>query len=254
MSKDRCPADESDANSPPELSRRAVLRVAASAAAVAPFAELESALAQNADRRRAPGKAQRTRSSFFNVLELKMLDELTEMIIPADDHSPGARAAGVAAAIDRRLAELNARIAEHARERQTWRDGLKLVNDLSRTMHRQSFMQVMPAQRDFVMQRMAAQEARHAEASAATEIAERPASPNDIYRQQSRKDSPPTEEIAASAKNEGEFFAFLKEQTARFYYRSKIGLLQELNYQGNRYLEEFAGYDVDGTYTKAKPK
>src|SRR3989454_12538265 len=42
---------------------------------------------------------------FLTAAELALLEELTELIIPADDHSPGARAAGVAAYIDGRLAE-----------------------------------------------------------------------------------------------------------------------------------------------------
>src|SRR5438034_11612893 len=42
---------------------------------------------------------------FLTAAEYALLDELTELIIPADDHSPGARAAAVAAYIDGRLAE-----------------------------------------------------------------------------------------------------------------------------------------------------
>ena len=44
-------------------------------------------------------------ATFFTRQELALVDELTEMIIPADEHSPGARAAKVAAYIDARLAE-----------------------------------------------------------------------------------------------------------------------------------------------------
>ena len=42
---------------------------------------------------------------FLTPAEFALLDELTDMIIPTDDVSPGARAAGVAAYIDGRLAE-----------------------------------------------------------------------------------------------------------------------------------------------------
>src|SRR2546425_2747260 len=41
---------------------------------------------------------------FLTPAEYALLDELTELIIPSDAHSPGARAAGVAAHIDSRLA------------------------------------------------------------------------------------------------------------------------------------------------------
>ncbi|HVN03139.1 MAG TPA: gluconate 2-dehydrogenase subunit 3 family protein, partial [Bryobacteraceae bacterium] len=59
---------------------------------------------------------------FFTPAEFALLDELTEIIIPADDHSPGARAANVTAYIDARTAE-----AFEAKERDDWRAGLKLV-------------------------------------------------------------------------------------------------------------------------------
>ena len=42
---------------------------------------------------------------FFTPAEFALVDELTEMIIPTDAHSPGARAARVAGEIDRRLSE-----------------------------------------------------------------------------------------------------------------------------------------------------
>src|ERR1700736_2872761 len=63
---------------------------------------------------------------FFTPEEFALADELTEMIIPSDEHSPGARAAGVAAYIDARLAE-----SLEPEQGQTWRDGLKLVDAMS---------------------------------------------------------------------------------------------------------------------------
>src|SRR5579884_3630039 len=42
---------------------------------------------------------------FFSRDEFALLDALTELIIPSDDHSPGAHEAGVAAYIDRTAAE-----------------------------------------------------------------------------------------------------------------------------------------------------
>ena len=55
------------------------------------------------------------------------------MIIPTDEHSPGARAAKVAAYIDGRLAE-----AWDEQDRTDWRDGLKRVEQLSRETQRQA--------------------------------------------------------------------------------------------------------------------
>src|SRR5262249_32603109 len=55
--------------------------------------------------KRHPAKARTPAHSFFTPAEFEMVDELSELIIPADEHSPGARAAKVAEYIDRRLAE-----------------------------------------------------------------------------------------------------------------------------------------------------
>src|SRR5262249_39521038 len=54
---------------------------------------------------RGPAKAQNSAHRFFTPDEFAMLDELSELIIPADEHSPGAREAKVAEFIDGRLAE-----------------------------------------------------------------------------------------------------------------------------------------------------
>jgi hypothetical protein len=61
-----------------------------------------------------------TAPAFFTAQEFAVLDELSELIIPTDDHSPGAKAAKVAALIDSQLAE-----AFDQKDRTTWRDGLK---------------------------------------------------------------------------------------------------------------------------------
>jgi hypothetical protein len=96
-----------------KINRRDLIRIGAGAALAAPAA---FAVAD------AP--------KFFTPAEFAMLDELTETIIPSDDHSPGARAAQVAAYIDARVAE-----AFEPKERDDWRNGLKLVDELSRKMH-----------------------------------------------------------------------------------------------------------------------
>jgi len=61
---------------------------------------------------------------FFNAKELALLDELCEIIIPADEHSGGARAAGVAAYIDGRLADYDPAIPDLQAERAAWKAGL----------------------------------------------------------------------------------------------------------------------------------
>jgi gluconate 2-dehydrogenase subunit 3-like protein len=62
---------------------------------------------------------------FFTPDEFALLDKLTELIIPTDEHSPGAHAAGVAAYIDRTVAE-----AFVPDEKTSWRKGLAAVERL----------------------------------------------------------------------------------------------------------------------------
>jgi len=92
---------------------------------------------------------------FFTPEEFALLDELTELIIPADEHSPGARAAKVAAYIDGRVAE-----AFEPAEQDKWRNGLKSVDALSTKMHERRFLEANPEQRVALLSRMAENEMR----------------------------------------------------------------------------------------------
>jgi len=91
---------------------------------------------------------------FFTPAEFAIVDELSEMIIPTDQQSAGARAAGVAAYIDGRLAE-----SFEPEPPARWRAGLKAVEDLSREMHGKAFLESTAEQRLAVLTRMAAHEA-----------------------------------------------------------------------------------------------
>src|SRR5438034_1988203 len=91
---------------------------------------------------------------FLTPDEFVLLDELTELIIPTDAHSPGARLAGVAAYIDGRLAE-SLEPDWPAR----WRSGLQAVDGLSRELNAKPFLEATPDQRVAVLTRMAAGEA-----------------------------------------------------------------------------------------------
>jgi len=73
------------------------------------------------------------------------------MIIPTDAQSGGARAAGVAAFIDARLAE-----AFEKDEPLRWRAGIKAVEALSQEMHAKTFMASTPEQRLALLTRIAA--------------------------------------------------------------------------------------------------
>jgi len=81
------------------------------------------------------------------------VDELMEIIIPTDDHSPGARAAQCAAYVDERLAE-----EPDAKVKDSWRAGIKRVDELSKSMNGEPFMAATPAGQTAVVERMSTQE------------------------------------------------------------------------------------------------
>ena len=72
----------------------------------------------------APAKAQPLK--FLTEEENKTVIEMCERIIPADDHSPGAKAAQVNAYIDLVVSE------SPDPTRQAWREGLAAINKMSR--------------------------------------------------------------------------------------------------------------------------
>lgn len=125
------------------LSRREMLGLTAAAVAATPLVKLPADAIVTAT---PPGK-------FLTAAELALVDELTELIIPTDDHSPGARAAGVAAYIDYRLS-----ISVEPDWKAKWRTGLKAVNGLSRDLNGKAFMDATAEQRVAVLTKMAAGE------------------------------------------------------------------------------------------------
>jgi hypothetical protein len=132
-----------DAHGGESLSRREMIAATAAALATPLVAGCEA---------KAPPAA-RPAGGFLTRDELALLDELTELIIPADEHSPGARAAGVAGYIDGRLAE-----SLEPEWQATWRSGLAGVEALSRQLAGKAFLQATPDQRVAVLTEMAGKE------------------------------------------------------------------------------------------------
>ena len=77
----------------------------------------------NSTQATAPAKAQPLK--FFTEAENRTVIEMSERIIPADDHSPGAKAVQVNEYIDLVVSE------SPEATRQTWREGLAAVNKMS---------------------------------------------------------------------------------------------------------------------------
>jgi hypothetical protein len=124
------------------LSRRDMLKLAATAAVTIPLVGVSSATNAATSGAAAQWKA----PLFFTREEFAMVDEISELIIPTDEHSPGARAAGCAAYIDARLAE-----SWTDEPKTEWREGLKAVDAVSQEMNGKPFMQATPDQRVAVL-------------------------------------------------------------------------------------------------------
>ena len=138
------------------------------------------------------------------------LEALTEAIIPADERSPGAKAARVADYIDLLLSE-----ADDTR-RQQWTEGLGALDADTTTRFGKPFVKLDAAQVDAVL-------------TDASKNEKAPAL---------QKNERSTLEL---------FFVTAKQATVHGYYTSEIGIHQELKYKGNKVLLEFVGCQtVDG--------
>lgn len=128
------------------LSRRKLLKLGAGAAFGVALTGLDA---------RAIAEAVRKAPLFFTKEEFALVDELTELIIPADEHSPGARAALVAGYIDFRLSE-----SFDDQPRTIWREGLKLIERLSQEMHSRPFLASSGEQQVALLTRISRNEAK----------------------------------------------------------------------------------------------
>lgn len=187
------------------ITRRQALAVTAGAAAAAAMLP-EAALAQVA-KPVAPAAGK-----FLSAHELAILDEVAELIIPADPQSGGARAAKCAEYIDARLAE-----SIDPLWRQSWKDDLAEIDAVASEMFGKPFLNVSPAERQKLMERI------------------------------SRNEKSPKENIDHS-------FVTIKWWVAEAYYTSKIGIHDELQYQGNVYIDEFIGTDISPKPARASDK
>lgn len=118
------------------ISRRDMLKATAAAAVALPLSQC-----------RAPTLR------FFTPEEFALVDELSDMIIPTDAQSGGARAAGVATYLDARFAE-----AFEQDEPERFRAGIKAIETLSQQMHGKTFMAATAEQRLALLTQVAAAE------------------------------------------------------------------------------------------------
>jgi hypothetical protein len=90
----------------------------------------------------------------FTPAEFVAVETISELIIPADDHSPGAREAQVAAFID-------LMVSESSQETKTlWREGLAAVDALSMKEEKKIFTQMGSKQQTEILTKIARNESK----------------------------------------------------------------------------------------------
>ena len=207
------------------VTRRDALKLAAVAAAT-PLLPRGMAEAAEATAASTAGKtAAAAAGRFFSAPEMALLDELVEIIIPADAHSGGARAAGVAGYIDGRLAQYDPAIPILKADRERWKAGLATVDALARETSGKTFLESSPAEQTALLGRIA-----------------KPLTEAEIPTEEPEERRQPAAEKPETVGQR--FFVELKSWTARGYYTSKVGIHDEMEYKGNRAILEFSGTDV----------
>jgi hypothetical protein len=105
------------------MERRAVLKIVALTALSQKLNALPGAAMSHMQAAPAAPTATAYALQFFTEEESQLLDQLMEMIIPADDHSPGAHEAGTNLFADLMLATSNDAVKKQ------WRDGIRLIRE-----------------------------------------------------------------------------------------------------------------------------
>jgi hypothetical protein len=105
------------------MERRAVLKIVALAALSQKLNALPNDAMRAMESAQAAPAATGYTLQFFSEEENGLLDQLMEMIIPADDHSPGAHEAGTNLFADLMVATSDATVKKQ------WRDGIRLIRE-----------------------------------------------------------------------------------------------------------------------------
>jgi Gluconate 2-dehydrogenase subunit 3 len=185
--------------------RRQWLQTSAAAlsAAILPLPAMtsESQAPQTAPALKPETAEAKSATRFFTPAEHTLVEELSETIIPSDSHSGGAKAAMVADYIEQTVGA-----STDDTQKALWREGLHLMDLMSKHYNGKSYVDASPQERIAVLQVLS--------------------------------DNSTMEDLP-----EVQFFKELKSLTVRGYYTSKVGIHDELEYKGNRILQEFVGCD-----------
>jgi gluconate 2-dehydrogenase subunit 3-like protein len=133
--------------------RRAWLKTSATAIGAsfltlpaATIAGAQDAAVPAAKEEKPAAAAAKSGARFFTPAQHKLVDELTETIIPKDSHSGGAKDAKVADFIDQHVGE-----SGDNDDKELWREGLRLIDSMSQHYTGKTFLDGSPEDRVAVL-------------------------------------------------------------------------------------------------------
>lgn len=190
----------------------------------------------------------------FTQEEIAFLDEIADTILP-ETSTPGAKAAGVGPFMALMVTD-----TYYPPEQQTFREGMRRVEEQCQEMHRVGFMQATPQQRLTLLEQLDREQKtemdrRAGRAAAPTESA--PAQPEDstsgeAYLPDQRQEEAGTGDVGGAAAITADapphYFRMMKELALLGYFTSEIGYNQAM-----RYVEAPGRFDPCLPYTEGEP-
>ena len=176
-------------------------------------------------------------SATFTPDDIAYLDEIADTILPTTS-TPGAKAAKTGAFMALMVTD-----TYHDDDEKTFRDGMRKLDDLSKSKNGASFMKATPAQRLALLQELDREQHDYSEKERAERRKKSDAFINDANQQNApeAKINPATEITSQPPKK---YFRMMKQLALLGYFTSEIGATQAL-----RYVEAPGRYDPCLPYT-----
>ena len=191
----------------------------------------------------------------FTPDDIAFLDEVAETILP-ETKTPGAKAANVGAFMALMVTD-----TYDQRERQTFREGMRKLDEASMKANKASFMSATPQQRLTLLEALDREQKTYTDAreAARTPAAQKTAAPKDsaaergdAYLPDQRKEAVPGQEAAGAAAITADapthYFRMMKELALLGYFTSEIGYTKAM-----RYTETPGRFDPCVPYVAGEP-
>lgn len=176
-------------------------------------------------------------STAFTADDIAYLDEIADTILPTTS-TPGAKAAKTGAFMALMVTD-----TYHDNDEKTFRDGMRKLDDLSKSKNGASFMKATPAQRLALLQELDREQHDYSEKQRAEGRKK-----SDAFINSTQQQNAPEAKINAATQIASEppskYFRMMKQLALLGYFTSEVGATQAL-----RYVESPGRYDPCVPYT-----